>query len=277
MTDAMPPRTAPDPLAGPWAPLLDALAAGDASALAVAQPPVRRDPASLFARVARSAAAAERMHTTRLSDAPASTPRAGVTQRALYRACTSATGAAGSGLRPGEPLAADVIELTAGTRVELPPAEAQTEWLLLDGDARFDDSELPRLGYHVVPGRSTTTLHTREGARLYRRTAPRAADAGVVPAREWLPYGPGIERLLLWQRGPEAAMLYRTEPGAQVPLHGHGHDEECLMVSGDLFLDDVLLREGDYQLAPAGSEHTSTDTDTGCILFAHGDIELQLR
>jgi quercetin dioxygenase-like cupin family protein len=60
-----------------------------------------------------------------------------------------------------------------------------------------------------------------------------------------------------------------------VPLHGHGHDEECLMVQGELFLDDVLLQPGDYQLAPAGSMHRVTETDRGAILFAHGDLELQ--
>ena len=32
-----------------------------------------------------------------------------------------------------------------------------------------------------------------------------------------------------------------------MPQHTHGHDEECLMVQGELFLDDLLLQEGDYQ------------------------------
>jgi hypothetical protein len=49
------------------------------------------------------------------------------------------------------------------------------------------------------------------------------------------------------------------------------------MLRGDLFLDDVLLRALDWQLAPAGSEHQSVSTDVGGLLFAHGDIDLQLK
>ncbi len=70
-------------------------------------------------------------------------------------------------------------------------------------------------------------------------------------------------------------MLYRTAAGAEVPRHSHGHDEECLMVQGELFLDDVLLQAGDYQLAPAGTAHRTTATDTGVIIYAHGDLDLR--
>jgi quercetin dioxygenase-like cupin family protein len=31
---------------------------------------------------------------------------------------------------------------------------------------------------------------------------------------------------VLWQREGHVAMLYCTQPGAQVPPHSHGHDEE---------------------------------------------------
>lgn len=47
------------------------------------------------------------------------------------------------------------------------------------------------------------------------------------------------------------------------------------MVQGELFLDDVLLREGDYQLAPAGTGHRVTEIDTGVVIFAHGDLGLK--
>ena len=70
-------------------------------------------------------------------------------------------------------------------------------------------------------------------------------------------------------------MLYHADPGAQVPQHRHGHDEECLMVQGELFLDDLLLQTGDYQLAPACSGHRVTQTDTRVVLYAHGDLDLQ--
>jgi quercetin dioxygenase-like cupin family protein len=72
-------------------------------------------------------------------------------------------------------------------------------------------------------------------------------------------------------------MLYHALPGAAVPHHGHRRDEECLMLAGDFFLDEVLLRPLDYQIAPAGTEHRSASTDTGLLVFAHGDLDLDLR
>jgi anti-sigma factor ChrR (cupin superfamily) len=107
------------------------------------------------------------------------------------------------------------------------------------------------------------------------------AEPGDAPATVldrqagWPDYAPGIRRRVLWSKHGQASMLYYAQPGVNVPLHAHGHDEECLMVQGDLFLDDVLLRAGDYQLAPAGSHHRSTETDTGAVLYAHGDLDLQ--
>ena len=97
----------------------------------------------------------------------------------------------------------------------------------------------------------------------------RDAEAG------WPDYAPGIRRRVLWQHAGQAAMLYHAQPGAAVPPHTHGHDEECLMVQGELFLDDVLLQAGDYQLAPAGSGHRVTATDTGVVIYAHGDLDLR--
>jgi quercetin dioxygenase-like cupin family protein len=108
--------------------------------------------------------------------------------------------------------------------------------------------------------------------------AARAGDAALTVRDAyagWPEYAPGIQRRVLWQREGEAAMLYCAQPGAAVPLHTHGHDEECLMVQGELFLDDVLLQEGDYQLAPAGTGHRITETDTGVVIYAHGDLDLK--
>lgn len=42
------------------------------------------------------------------------------------------------------------------------------------------------------------------------------------------------------------------------------------MLDGDLFIDDLLLRAGDYQLAPAGSVHREVYTDVGATLFVRG-------
>ena len=47
------------------------------------------------------------------------------------------------------------------------------------------------------------------------------------------------------------------------------------MLRGEVFLDDCLLQEGDYQLAPGGTRHDLVSTDTGALIYAHGDMEMK--
>ena len=91
----------------------------------------------------------------------------------------------------------------------------------------------------------------------------------------WTDYGPGIARRTLWTTGTEATYLIRASKGAQVPGHGHLFDEECLMLAGDLYIGDMLLRAGDYQLAPVGSRHGTHVADTDLTLLVRGDVELR--
>ena len=114
-------------------------------------------------------------------------------------------------------------------------------------------------------------MYLREAESPDDDFVPHTARDNELP---WLAHAPGIERRVLWQRGSESALLYRVQPGIAVPHHGHGHDEECLLLEGDVFVDDVLLRRGEYQLAPAGTYHEGVSSDTGGILYAHGDIDL---
>lgn len=255
----------------------------------------------LQARLAASLAAEAGLVTRRLAGLAAQPLAPGVQARCLYQAPD------GRPLRPGEPLRAWLLDLAPGAAL---PAAAlghptmtvagntQREWLLMSGTLCAESLGLSMgaLDYHArPPGLASpdwTAPADGSGARVFYRecllpgsavidggAAATAGDAGALTVRDaeagWPAYGPGIRRRVLWQHAGQAALLYRVDPGAQVPLHQHGHDEECLMVQGDVFLDDRLLRAGDYQLAPAGTRHHNTETDTGGVLFAHGDLDLQ--
>jgi len=194
----------------------------------------------------------------------------GVHQRWLYRAPE------GRALRPGEPRAARVIELEPCASLSLEAAGAR-EFLVVRGSLDIDGEFLGLRDFLLLPAGSTPRLASADGAHVFVREAEspateralvRDADAG------WPEFAPGIRRRVLWTAEGQAALLYRADPGASVPVHSHGHDEECLMVQGELFLDDVLLQTGDYQLAPAGTGHRITETDTGVIIYAHGDLDL---
>ena len=206
----------------------------------------------------------------------------------LYRRASAAP------LRPGEPVRVRLVELAPRGAWMLPLGEAGVgrDWLLLRGSAHVQAEgeaavELRPLDY-LVQGDAASQAPAcvsagAQGATVLlreRALGEGAGGQGTQMSREapeqWEDYAPQIKRRLLWQSGPLAAMLWLAEPGASVPQHRHGHDEECLMLRGELFQDDCLLREGDYQLAPSGSAHQTVTTDTGALIYAHGDLEMQI-
>jgi quercetin dioxygenase-like cupin family protein len=91
--------------------------------------------------------------------------------------------------------------------------------------------------------------------------------------RRWRNSFPGVEVLPLWGDPSVTSMLVRFAPGASVPDHRHAIDEDCLMLDGEMFLGDILLRPGDYQLAPAGGGHVGECSDVGGLFFFHGAID----
>jgi quercetin dioxygenase-like cupin family protein len=239
----------------------------------------------LLQRVARSAAAASAFVTVRASRVAGTRVADGVATKVLYDASDAHQGRRAA-LRPGEPLRVQLIELDAGASWARQAApRCRRELLVLRGRVQVGTTVLAERDYLVAPaGAELAALVAIDGgAVLYLREARDESqqsgdEVAVVRDAEagWADYAPGIKRRLLWQHAGEAAMLYLADPGAAVPRHRHGHDEECLMVHGDVFLDDLLLRTGDWQLAPAGTGHEGVSTDTGGVLYAHGDLELDL-
>ena len=255
-----------EPFASAWA--TDEPSAGAASGCALR--------GRLLERASASRVQSAVMVTSRLRRLAATELASGVQARTLYAASRNRA------LRPGEPVRARLIELRPGSRWHGPDAACHHEWLVLRGSVHIGDEHLARHDYHVVPqgAVSHAVVADADGARLFLRESvvePRAGDAPCTVRDAdtgWPEFAPGIRRRVLWQRDGLAALLYHARAGAAVPMHTHGHDEECLMVQGELFLDDELLQQGDYQIAPAGTGHRITATDTGVVIYAHGDLDL---
>ncbi len=268
-----PPRPAPDPLDDECIGLL-----GEPFAAAWRQdagrPAILRE--RVLDRVTRSARASRAFVTVRQKDAPVEVLQAGVSVRTLYEATSRQ-------LRPGEPRRVRIVDLAAGARWRPDVAEGdRSEWLLMAGELQLGEALLRPRDFHLqAAGAGAIEVASTIGARWYLREAPGTPQATLTVHDSdagWDDFAPGIKRRVMWASADgEAALLYHALPGAAVPRHGHGHDEECLMLEGDIFLDDVLLRPGEYQLAPAGSVHGGVSTDTGLVLFAHGDLALDLR
>jgi hypothetical protein len=119
------------------------------------------------------------------------------------------------------------------------------------------------------------------GAHLYVR---QLTDLALLPAAEqtwwrsdqatqtaqWELLSEGVAIKGLRCVGDVVSTLARVAPGGTVLDHGHRLDEDCMMLQGDLFLGDILLRENDYQLAPAGGTHQNSMSDTGALFYFHG-------
>ena len=293
-----PPQAAPDLQVATFAALLHAAAAAPGRDEPATPRSTSAEPSAfsapgllrrrLLERVARSASASRTLHTQRHADTQAVAAAPGVTLRRLYTANAAMPGALQR--RPGEPEAVTLVELAPGATWAGPGAALQREWLVLRGNVHLgtlgtlDMTRLEAHDYHVVPAGSDAGAWCSEGGvLLYQRetrpgpAAPTAPWTQRAEGAQWSDYSPGIKRRLMWQEDGAAAMLYHALPGATVPHHGHRHDEECFMLAGDFFLDEVLLRALDYQIAPAGTEHISASTDTGLLLYARGDVDLDLK
>jgi len=170
-----------------------------------------------------------------------------------------------------------LVDLAADARIPGHPMDGALELLVLAGEVHFHDGRrLGACGHALVPGlpgfraEGSTRLYWRE-----HRSGPFSApgQALLQTPQAWQPLREGVEICPLYGEGAAVSLLARFAAGGRVPAHPHGLDEECLMVQGELFLADVLLPEGGFQYAPAGSQHGELVADAPCLLFFHGAID----
>jgi hypothetical protein len=253
--------------------LSDALSADPAA------PPDQQLRGRLLRRVAASAQRHRGLATARVRQHQPVEVARGVTRSELYRSGASSDATR----RPGEPVWLAVIELAPGTRCAdgLGLAGQASEWLVLRGELAIDGVELGALDHHGrQPTAGEPVLESRSGARVYvRHGGTQLTPAGTARAADaqWHDYAPGIRRRVLWEQGNAVCYIARAANGAVVPPHWHLNDEECLMIAGDLFTGDILLREGDFQLAPAGLDHDLVQAGSDCMVYIRGDAQLQVK
>ena len=238
----------------------------------------------LSPRLARSAQKTSRHVTARAADMPCTPGPDGVTVRVAYDIGTTPA-------RPGEPIRVRLIDLPPGAQIVLPiEAHADSAWLVIHGQADIGGVPCGALDdQQRRAGASTVVLATGPGARLMlRESQPDAlgpldlGSAGAVRTTRaglmgWEALAEGISRRLLAPpSGASGAYLVRMVAGAAAPAHRHGRAEECMLIEGEMYLDDTLLFGGDFQLARAGGEHQEASSDHGVLLVVHGDLDLDV-
>lgn len=117
---------------------------------------------------------------------------------------------------------------------------------------------------------------TQIEAALLARVRPRNATLVTVRADqgEWRQVAPGVRLKVLSvdAAARTRSFLIEMQPGAAMPAHDHIINEECLVLSGEAVLGDVVVRAGDYHLAPSGIPHGVVHTAVGVLMFVRGDL-----
>lgn len=80
----------------------------------------------------------------------------------------------------------------------------------------------------------------------------------------WIDINPGVRRRYLWD---EHTYIAQIQPGYVFPRHDHASVEHCLVISGDLIVDDVVFGPGDYHAPTAGSQHGRIRTEGGLLVL----------
>lgn len=76
--------------------------------------------------------------------------------------------------------------------------------------------------------------------------------------------GVEVKILHLDRQAGRVTLLTRLAPGTLYPTHRHDGFEEIYVVDGDVLVNGVAMRAGDYCSAAAGSLHEGVRTTGGC-------------
>ena len=68
--------------------------------------------------------------------------------------------------------------------------------------------------------------------------------------------------------------LWRLDPGAIIPAHGHKHEEECLVISGTISYAGRTLASGDFLGAAKDERQGAITTATGALLLIRGELRV---
>jgi quercetin dioxygenase-like cupin family protein len=134
---------------------------------------------------------------------------------------------------------------------------------LLDADL------IAALAVATLPESPSPEATNRMREALFQRVHAPGADYLFVHSHqgEWVSLLPGVELKLLRDDANSRSFFIRMAPGSRIPPHEHTLDEESLVLEGDVTINDVLCRAGDYHFAPRGKPHGWLRSAEGCLLF----------
>ena len=183
-----------------------------------------------------------------------------------------------------------LLDIAPGASLPMHLHHEDEECVVLRGSASLGEFKVNAGDYHLArSGSRHGKIASETGALLYLRGIPLGHTAEVArdlltaflpgDGRElitirsnegkWSDLAPGVSTKPLFDDGQTRSSLVRLAADTAWSTQSQclAHDEECLLLEGDVFIGDTLLQTGDWQLAPTGSESRSISTDKGALFF----------
>lgn len=133
----------------------------------------------------------------------------------------------------------------------------------------IDPDVLEEIAMSLVVDPPSTESSSRIKQHLMQRLRSARDKQHFVFAEQgqWKTVAQGVEIKLLQRHNTAKTFLLRLAENAALPYHTHEQDEESYVIAGEVWLDGVLCREGDYHFAAAGTCHREIHTVKGCTLL----------
>jgi ChrR Cupin-like domain len=187
-----------------------------------------------------------------------------------------------------------LVEFSPGSSLPIHRHNYLEEGIVLSGGLQLEELALTQYDYHVSPAASRHgRIRSSQGALAYLRGSSLGQPlsmfkemlGGLLPNDHqesesimnnesgWVEIQRGVCQKVLWTDGKVSSRFFRLEAGAQINGYDHPLDEECMLLSGDIFKGDILLQQGDYMLVPAGTGPLDIYSDTGALFFLRGAVQ----
>ena len=140
---------------------------------------------------------------------------------------------------------------------------------------KLDPTLAAALAATIAPVQPDTEARAQMRQKLFSRVHEGKTDFLFVHTHEgyWQNLLQGVDVKLLRRDADSRSFMLRMDANTRVPPHEHPSDEECIVLEGEVWLNGILCKAGDYHLAPKGQPHDWLRSDTGCLLFIRGASE----
>ena len=140
-------------------------------------------------------------------------------------------------------------------------------------ESEFDSDLMESLVRAIAPIEPTPAKRAAMRERILKRIATQKVSTTQshltvhLSNEGWIDVMPLIKMKSLFESEDGKAVLFRFQPGARLPAHEHGTDEECVVIEGELRIGSEAVHAGDFHLARRGIPHGDLTSPSGALFY----------